>query len=99
MYNLYYGKIQKTSEDYPYTFFNADKGRLLIFSENSPKGNFCIIPQEYYSLLSDNEKIWFTKAKAEINRRYINKYKKDYLCFLENFIDNVENELKKVKKQ
>ena len=99
MYNLYYGKLQQIPENCVYTFCNINKRRVLVFSEEIPLGDFVIVPEDLYHLLSPEEKTWFANAKIEINKKHLQINKDKYLSFLSKLVKDIEDEVQKIEEK
>lgn len=97
---LYIGNIQKTPPDVKYSFCDAKKNYMLIYSDGAPDGEFYPVPDlmmngDFGKKLTPEERAWLFCTKAKINADFIKKNAQDYAEALNAFADALEEELKK----
>jgi len=93
-YTLYVGSPQ----DVPITdgvFSYYRKGYMLVFSQQVPEGKWGVVLPENESFLRTDERKWLTECKIIVNAREVKKHQEDYITLMDNFIDQLEKELKK----
>lgn len=98
-YRLYVGKYQPLDDEIEYAYFGSHHKYMLVFSERLPKGKFEELPECLLKQLTQDEKKWLYESKVEINAKYLNENKEQSIEILENFINCLERELKKLKSE
>lgn len=96
-YKLYVGKFQIISDEIKYSYVSGHNRYMLVYSENIPEGKFVELPDELLKDLTQAEKEWLLACKIEINTKFMKDNEKQSMGLIENFLDNLERELKKEK--
>lgn len=94
-YKLYVGKVQIIPDDIKYSYVSGHNRYMLVYSDKEPEGKFTELPDKLLKDLTQAEKEWLLACKLEINAKFMKDNEQQSLGLIENFLDNLEKELKK----
>lgn len=94
-YHLYASRTQQVPNGVEYSFTPSHKKYTLVYSDKEVQG-FTLIPED--TPLTTEETAFIAKAKLAINAKYMSDHKDEYAEFLTGFLERLEIELAKAKK-
>lgn len=96
-FKLYVSPYKELDENVPYSYFSAESGYMLAFSDK-PIDGMQEVPLGREERLKESEKEWLRKCKLAVNIRAMQDNAQEYTSILNVFLQNVEKELEKITK-
>ncbi len=96
-FKLYVSPYKELDESVSYSYFSAESGYMLAFSDK-PIDGMQEVPLGREERLKESEKEWLRKCKLAVNIRAMQDNAQEYTSILNEFLQNVEKELEKITK-
>ena len=97
-YDIYIGKLQDINmDDYEYSFYDAERGYLMVLSDRIPNGKFARVEDgemsAFIGALTKQERNWFIASWHDVLMKWVDKNQNDASELIDDFLDKFKAEL------
>lgn len=93
-YRLYIGPLQEIPQGVEYSYYDSNRRRMFVLSEDQPRGSFVPVPNELLPKMDPGERRWFNESCFAINQKWLGEHQTEAAEAANALLDRFEEELR-----